>query len=180
MFSLNLTTLLILRLTKWLSGEEFVSQAGDLGLIPRLGRSPGEGEGFPLQYSGLENSTGYVVHGVTKSWTQLCDFHFHFPLPVLNPAWTSGSSQFMDCWSLAWRVLSITLLMCEMSVLWQFEHSLALPFFEIWMKTDLFQSSGHCWVFQIYCHVDCSTFTASSFKIWNSITSTSFVHSDAF
>ena len=56
MFSLNLTTLLILRLTKWLSGEEFVSQAGDLGLIPRLGRSPGEGTGYPLQYYCLKNS----------------------------------------------------------------------------------------------------------------------------
>ena len=50
----------------------------------------------------------------------------------------------------------------------QFEHSLALPFFGIGMKTDLFQSCGHCWVFQIYWHVECSTFTASSFRIWNS------------
>ena len=38
------------------------------------------------------------------------------------------------------------------------------------MKTDLFQSCGHCWVLQICCHIDCSTFTASSFKIWNSST----------
>ena len=95
------------------------SNVGDLGSIPGSGRSPGEGNGNPLQYSGLENSTGYVVHGVTKSWTQLCDFHFHFPLPFLNPAWTSGSSQFTDGWSLAWRVLSITLLMCEMSAVVQ-------------------------------------------------------------
>ena len=45
------------------------------------------------------------------------------PLPFLNPAWTSGSSQFMYCWSLAWRILSITLLACEMSncaVVWTF------------------------------------------------------------
>ena len=40
-----------------------------------------------------------------------------FPLPFLNPAWTSRSSQFMYCWSLAWRVLSITLLSCEMSAI---------------------------------------------------------------
>ena len=60
------------------------------------------------------------------------------PLPFLKPAWTSGSSQFMYCWSLAWRILSITLLACEMSaIVWQFEHSLALPFFGIGMKTDL-------------------------------------------
>ena len=38
------------------------------------------------------------------------------------------------------------------------------------MKTDLFQSCGHCWVFQICWHVECSTFTASSFRIWNSST----------
>ena len=47
--------------------------------------------------------------------------------------------------SLAWRILSITLLVCEMSaIVRRFEHSLALPFFGIGMKTDLFQSCGHC------------------------------------
>ena len=46
------------------------------GLIPGLGRSPGEGKGYPLQYSGLENSMDYTVHGVAKSWTRLSDFHF--------------------------------------------------------------------------------------------------------
>jgi len=49
-------------------------------------------------------------------------------------------------------------------------HSLALPFFGTGMKTDLFQSCGHCWVFQICWHIDCSTSTASSFRIWNSST----------
>ena len=58
------------------------------------------------------------------------------PLPFLNPASTSRSSQFTYCWSLAWRILSINLLMCEMGALVQkFEHSLALPFFGIGMKT---------------------------------------------
>ena len=90
------------------------------------------------------------------------------PLPFLKPAWTSGSSRFTYCWSLAWRILSITLLVCEMSeIVWQLEHSLALPFFGIGMKTDLFQSYGHCWVFQICWHIECSTFTAS-LLIWNS------------
>ena len=93
------------------------------------------------------------------------------PLPFLNPAWTSGSSQFMYCWSLAWRILSIILLVYEMSaIVWQFGHSLALPFFWIRMKIDLFPSCGHCWVFQICWHMECSTFTASSFRIWNSST----------
>ena len=93
------------------------------------------------------------------------------PLPFLNPAWTSGSSWFMYCWSLAWRILSITLLACEMSaIVQQLEHSLALPFFGIGMKIELFQSCGHCWDFQICWHIEWSTFTASSFRIWNSST----------
>ena len=50
----------------------------------------------------------------------------------------------------------------------KFEHSLALPFFGIGMKTDLFQSCGHCWVFQICWHSECSALTASSFRILNS------------
>ena len=64
-----------------------------------------------------------------------------------------------------------TLLAWEMSaIVWYFEHSLALPLFVTGMKTDLFQSCGHCWVFQICWHIECSTFTASSFRIWNSST----------
>ena len=57
------------------AGKESSHNVTDLGLIPKLGRSPGEGNGFPLQYSGLENSMDCVVHGVLKSWTQLSDFH---------------------------------------------------------------------------------------------------------
>ena len=49
---------------------------GDLGSVPGLGRSPGEGKGYPLQYSGLENSVEGIVHEVAKSWTQLSDFRF--------------------------------------------------------------------------------------------------------
>ena len=93
------------------------------------------------------------------------------PLPFLSPAWTSGSSQLMYCWCLVGKILSITLLVREMSAIVQsFEYSLALPFFRIGMKTDLFQSCGHCWVFQICWHITCTTFTASSFRIWNSST----------
>ena len=56
------------------AGKESTCNAGDPGSIPGLGRSPGEGRGYPLQYSGLENSMDF--HGVTKSQTQLSDFHF--------------------------------------------------------------------------------------------------------
>ena len=51
------------------SAIESTCNAGGLSLIPGLGRSPGEGNSYPLQYSGLENSTDYVVHGVTRSQT---------------------------------------------------------------------------------------------------------------
>ena len=61
------------------------------------------------------------------------------------------------------------LLACEMSAIVQeSEHSLALPLFEIGMKTDPFQSCCQCWVFQICWHIECSTFTASFLMIWNS------------
>ena len=58
------------------SGKESTCNEGDLSLIPRLGRSPEEGKGYPLQYSDLENTTS-IVHGVSKSRTQLSNFHFH-------------------------------------------------------------------------------------------------------
>ena len=53
------------------AGKEPACNVGDLGSIPGLGRSPGEGKGYPLQYSGLENSMDCIVHGVAKSWTWL-------------------------------------------------------------------------------------------------------------
>ena len=57
------------------AGKESACNVRDLGLIPGLGRSPGEGKGYPLQYSGMENSMDCIVHGVTKSQTRLSDFH---------------------------------------------------------------------------------------------------------
>ena len=89
------------------------------------------------------------------------------PLPFLNPAWTLGSSWLTYCWSMAWRILSITLLACEMSaivcclsILW---HCLLLG-----LEWKLTFCTG--WVFYISWHIKCSTFTASSFRIWNSST----------
>ena len=105
-----------------------------------------------------------MIQGMLAIWSLV-------PLPFLKPAWTSVSSLFTYCWSPAWRILSITLLVCEMSaIVRSFDHSLAFPFFGIGMKTDLFQSWGHCWVFQICWNIECSTFTASSSRIWNSST----------
>ena len=59
-------------------GNESACNVGDLGLIPGLGRSHREGKGYPLQYSGLENSMDYIVHGIAKSQTQLSDFHYYY------------------------------------------------------------------------------------------------------
>ena len=57
-------------------GKEFTCNVGDLDLIPGLGRSPGEGKGYPFPYSGLENLMNCIVLGVAKSQTRLNDFHF--------------------------------------------------------------------------------------------------------
>ena len=64
---------------------ESAVNVGDPGLIPGLGRLPGEGNGYPLQYSCLEDyidkgAWQTMVHGVTKSWTLLRGFHFYFSL----------------------------------------------------------------------------------------------------
>ena len=58
-------------------GKESACNVGDLGLIPGLGRYPGEGNSYPLQYSGLENSTDCIVHWVTKSRTRLSFHHLY-------------------------------------------------------------------------------------------------------
>ena len=59
---------------------------------------------------------------------------------------------------------------CNCAVVWAF---FPLPFFGIGLKPDIFHSCGHCWVFQICWHIECSTITASSFRIWNSSTGNS-------
>ena len=81
------------------------------------------------------------------------------PLPFLKPAWTSGSSWSTYCWSLDNFEQYFTSMWdeCNCVIVW--------AFFGNRMKSDLFQSCGHCWVFQICWHIECSTFTASSFRI---------------
>ena len=71
-----LPTLVFLGFPCGSAGEVSICNAGDLGSIPGLGRSPGEGKGYSLQYSGLENSLNCIVHGVAKSRPWLRDFHF--------------------------------------------------------------------------------------------------------
>ena len=74
-------------------GKESACNAGDLGSIPGLGRSPGEGKGYPLQYSGLENSNDCIVHGVTKTQTQLKRLLFHFTMAAMTIVLCVGSMQ---------------------------------------------------------------------------------------
>ena len=88
----RLSSLVFLGFPCGLAGKESACSAGGLGLIPGLGRSPGEGKGYPLQYSGLENSMGCIVHGAAKNWTQLSNYHFHFSNISLE---SNSSNQWM-------------------------------------------------------------------------------------
>ena len=63
-------------------GKESACNEGNMGSIPGLGRYPGKGNSYPLQYSGLENSMDCIVHGVAKSQTQLNDFHILWALRI--------------------------------------------------------------------------------------------------
>ena len=76
------------------AGKESACNAGDLGLIPGLGRSPREGKGYTFQYSDLENSMESIIPGVPKSWTQLNDFHF----PWLE-IWDEAEKEIF-CWKI--------------------------------------------------------------------------------
>ena len=69
------------------------ANVGDMGLIPGLGRSPGEGKGNPLQYSGLENSVDHIVHGVTK-------LGYFSPCLWVQASSASASPRSRTCWLL--------------------------------------------------------------------------------
>ena len=100
-------------------------------MIPGLGRSPGEGKGYPLQYSGLENSMD-CIHGVAKSWTQVSNIH---SLDELTPLLlynnfiyivfslksifsdTSKATFTLFCFLFAWTIFSASLYFKPMSEL---------------------------------------------------------------
>ena len=148
-----------------------------------------QGKGQVIWYSHLlKNFPQFVVIHTVKGFGVVnkaevdvfleCSCFFNDPVDVVSLI--SGSSVFskysLHIWKFSGHVLlkpSLKDFEHNLGSMWNehncsFEHSLALPFFEIGMKTDLFQSCGHCWVFQIGWHTECSTFTASSFRIWNS------------
>ena len=93
------------------------------------------------------------------------------PLPFLKAAWTSGSSWFMCCWSLAWRILSnyFTSMSdeCNCAVVWVF---FGIAFLWGWNKNWPCPVLWPLLSFPNFWHTECSTFTASSFRIWNSST----------
>ena len=87
-------------------GKESACNAGDAGSIPGSGRSTRAGIGYPLQYAGLENFMGCVVHGVWKSQTWLSELHFHFQLEEVWEKMTENRKQ--KCHALA-DALNMTL-----------------------------------------------------------------------
>ena len=95
----------------------------------------------------------YSSSAFSKSSLNIWKFMVHV---LLKPGFKKFENYFASVWD-----------ECNCVVVWTF---LALPIFCIGMKTDLFQSCDHCWLFQICWHIECSTFTASSFRIWNSST----------
>ena len=85
------------------AGKESTCNVGDLGSIPGLGISSGEGKDYPLQNSDLENSMDCIGHGVTKSWTRLSDFHFQGRVWFLARCWerektTGWKFQYLGYW----------------------------------------------------------------------------------
>ena len=102
----------------------------------------------------------------SKSSLKIWKFMVHI---LLKPGLENTEHYFASVWD-----------KCNSGVVWAF---FGIAFFGIGMKTELFQSCGHCWVFQICWHIKWSTFTAPSFRIWNSSTGIpsppSFAHSDA-
>ena len=116
----------------------------------------------PADVSNLISSSS----AFSKSSLNIWNFTVHI---LLKPGLENFEHYFASVWD-----------ECSCAVVWTF---FGISFLWDWNENWPFQSCGHCWVFQICWNIECSTFTASSFRIWklnwNSITSTSFVRSDA-
>ena len=91
-------------------------------------------------------------------------------LPFPNTAWTYGSSQFIYCWSLTWRTKHYFVNMWDECNSVVDGTLFGIAFLWEWNENWTFQTCSHCWVLQICWHIDCTTLTVSSFRIWNSST----------
>ena len=121
------------------AGKESACNVGDLGLIAGLGRSPGEGKSYPLRYSGLENSMDCIVHGVTKSRSQLSDFHFHFLLVIHK--WLLDLKKFkLMCLNLLKKNMICAIEWVLDSVL-EHQHFIMLSCSLVWNTWKIFQTS---------------------------------------
>ena len=96
---------------------------------------------------------GNLISGFSKTSLNIWKFTVHV---LLKPGLENFEHYFTSMWD-----------ECNCAVVWTF---FGIAFLWDWNKTDLFQSRGHCWVFQICWYIECSTFTASSFRIWKSST----------
>ena len=90
------------------AGKESACHVGDLGLIPGLGRSPGEGKAYPLQYSGLENSMDCIVHGLYSPWGFKELDEWGALTNAVKRAWSLKSSGYITCWTVALPLLVVS------------------------------------------------------------------------
>ena len=151
-------------------GKESTCNAAEPGSIPGLGRSPGEGNGNPLQYSYLATSMNRgawwaKVHGVAKSWTKLNDQHFHFDVVGLSGLWKLGHKVYCDYSSKTTgreqrSGLSLVVLLqglnesrrsrdtlgyeqLEPGVFWQWQHSKSVDGTATWTQRNSLQHCHH-------------------------------------
>ena len=118
------------------TGKESTCNEGDLGSIPGLGRSLGEGNGCPLQYSGLENPMDYIVHGVTKSQTRLSDFHFQLSLGHRTRHWIFSTPQVIPMPIQVWEPTSPAVTLTPTQTPWARFHP--------WPRTsEIYPDSSH-------------------------------------
>ena len=157
----------------FLTGIQISQEAGQVVWYSHLFQN------FP-QFVVIHTVKGFGIVNKADVFLELSGF-FHDPADVGNLI--SDSSAFskssLNIWNFTVHVLLKSGLEsfehyftsmwdeCNCAVVWAF---FVIAFLWDWIKMDIFQSCGHCWVFQICWHIECSTFTASSFRIWNSST----------
>ena len=119
------------------AGKESTCSMGDLVSVPGLGRFPGERNGYPLQYCGLENSIDCIVHGVTKSWTWLSEFHFTFHMKHQE-----FSTAVLLCWWCIYIYFYLAEGLCGNSLFW---HVNLFCLLDVELYVVNSQGAPECW-----------------------------------